>query len=52
MVENILDKIINKKRQKLNQLKKTISIESLEKKIDENNFFINFKEKIENNLLL
>ena len=51
MVENILDKIINKKRQKLNQLKKTISIESLEKKIDENNFFINFKEKIENNII-
>jgi len=51
MVENTLDKIINKKKQKLNQLKKTISIESLEKKIDENNSFINFKKKIEKNIV-
>ena len=34
---NILDKIINKKKERLNQLKKTISIESLEKEIKENN---------------
>ena len=32
MVENTLNKIINKKEQKLNELKKTISIESLKKK--------------------
>jgi len=33
MVENTLNKIINKKEQKLNELKKTISIESLKKKL-------------------
>ena len=36
MVENTLNKIINKKEQKLNELKKTISIESLKEKIKEN----------------
>ena len=50
MVENTLNKIINKKEQKLNELKKTISIESLKEKINENKSFINFKEKIENNI--
>ena len=50
MANNILDKIINKKTQKLNELKKTISIESLKEKINENSSFINFKEKIENNI--
>ena len=50
MVENILNKIINKKEQKLNELKKIISIESLKEKIEENNTFINFKKKIENNI--
>jgi len=48
MVENTLNKIINKKEQKLNELKKIISIESLKEKIKENSTFINFKEKIEN----
>ena len=51
MVENTLNKIINKKGQKLNELKKTISIESLREKIKENRTFINFKEKIENNIV-
>ena len=51
MVENTLNKIINKKEQKLNGLKKIISIESLKEKIKENNTFINFKEKIENNII-
>ena len=32
MVDNTLNKIINKKKQKLNKLKKIISIESLKKK--------------------
>ena len=50
MVENTLNQIINKKEQKLNELKKTISIESLKEKINENCSFINFKEKIENNI--
>ena len=51
MAENTLNKIINKKEQKLNELKKTISIESLKGKIQENKTFINFKGKIENNIL-
>ena len=50
MVENTLNQIINKKEQKLNELKKTISIESLKKKINENSSFVNFKETIENNI--
>ena len=51
MVENTLNKIIKKKEQKLNELKKIISIESLKDKIKENSTFINFKEKIENNIV-
>ena len=51
MVENSLNKIINKKKQKLNELKKIISIESLKEKIKKNSTFINFKEKIENNIV-
>jgi len=47
--ENILEKIIKNKRKKIDFLKKSISIESLKIKIDENRSFINFKEKIENN---
>ena len=50
MVENTLNKIIKKKEQKLNELKKITSIESLKEKIKENNTFINFKKKIENNI--
>ena len=50
MVNNILEKIIDKKKQRLKGLKKKISIEYLKEKIKENNFFINFKEKIEYNI--
>tara|TARA_Y100000590_G_scaffold242190_1_gene272230 strand:+ start:495 stop:1286 length:792 start_codon:yes stop_codon:yes gene_type:complete len=51
MDENILNKIVNKKIEKLNILKKSISIESLEEKIRLNNNYINFKEKIKNNIV-
>jgi len=51
MVNNILNKIINKKAHKLNELKKTISIESLKEKIDQNITYFDFKKKIENNIL-
>ena len=51
MVENTLNKIIKKKEQKLNELKKITFIDSLKEKIKENNTFINFKEKIENNVV-
>ena len=50
MPENILDKIIKKKIEKIHEVKKNISISSLLEKIEENNTFVNFKEKIENNI--
>jgi len=50
MVENVLEKIIQKKSEKIVNLKKTISLESLNELIDKNRLFINFKEKIENNI--
>ena len=50
MAENTLEKIIEKKINKINNLKKNITIESLNKKITENNSFIDFKEKIEKNI--
>ena len=46
MSENILEKIITKKITKINNLKKNITIESLKEKINKNNTFINFKDKI------
>jgi len=52
MAENTLKKIIEKKIIKINILKKNITIDSLKDKITENNSFINFKEKIENNIKL
>ena len=51
MVSNILNKIITKKVQKISELKKTISIESLKDKIDQNITYFDFKKKIENNIL-
>jgi len=51
MSENILIKIIRNKIKKIDILKKTISIEYLKDKINENKSFINFKEKIENNII-
>ena len=50
MAENVLEKIIKKKSEKIVNLKKTISLESLDKLISTNKTFINFKEKIENNI--
>ena len=50
MAENILIKIIDIKKQKLEELKKTLSIDSLNKKIDENINYFDFKEKIEKNI--
>jgi len=52
MAENILKKIIEKKTAKINNLKKNITIDSLKDKISKNSSFINFKEKIENNIKL
>jgi len=52
MSENILEKIIKKKIEKIDLLKKSISLKSLGEKIDKNKLFINFKEKIQNNINL
>ena len=50
MSENILEKIIKKKSEKIIELKKHITIKSLEEKIENNKTFINFKDKITNNI--
>ena len=50
MSENILEKIIKKKRNKIQILKKDISINSLNDKITNQKNYINFKEKILNNI--
>ncbi len=50
MAENVLEKIIQKKIEKIINLKKTVSVDSLNELIDINKTFINFKEKIENNI--
>jgi len=50
MAKNVLEKIIDKKIEKIVNLKKTISLESLDELINTNKTFINFKEKIENNI--
>ena len=50
MAENILEKIIKKKSEKIVSLKKTISLDSLNELISTNNSFIDFKEKINNNI--
>ena len=50
MAENILEKIITKKTTRVNNLKKSITIETLKEKIDKNKTFINFKDKILNNV--
>ena len=50
MAENVLEKIIEKKSKKIVNLKKTISLESLNELINKNKTFVDFKEKIQNNL--
>ncbi|MDC0641968.1 indole-3-glycerol phosphate synthase TrpC [Candidatus Pelagibacter sp.] len=51
MSENILNNIITKKIEKIDLLKKSTSLDSLNEIIDKNNSYINFKEKIENNII-
>ncbi|MDB4081766.1 indole-3-glycerol-phosphate synthase [Candidatus Pelagibacter sp.] len=50
MPENILEKIIKKKIGRIDLLKKSISLKSLDKLINENKSFINFKDKIQKNI--
>ena len=49
-MNNILEKIIKKKRQRLEEIKKNVSIDLLKDKIAKNDLFLNFKEKISNNI--
>ena len=50
MSKNILQKIIKKKTERINLLKKSTSLNSLNEKINENKSFINFKDKIQTNI--
>ena len=50
MAENILEKIIKKKIEKIENLKKTTKLETLIELIDKNNSFIDFKDKIQKNI--
>ena len=52
MSENILEKIIKNKRNKIDILKKSISKNELDERIKQHNKFINFKEKIKRNISL
>ena len=51
MSKNILEEIIKKKIEKIDNLKKSTSLNSLTDIIDKNNSFFNFKEKIQSNIL-
>ena len=50
MSENILNNIISKKIERVDALKKSITLDSLNEIIDKNDTFIDFKEKIQNNI--
>ena len=50
MYKNVLEKIIKKKINRIDLLKKLISLKSLNEKIKENKSFINFKDRIQNNI--
>ncbi|MDC1146332.1 indole-3-glycerol-phosphate synthase [Candidatus Pelagibacter sp.] len=50
MSKNVLEKIIKKKIDRIDLLKKLISLKSLNDKIKENKSFVNFKDKIQNNI--
>jgi indole-3-glycerol phosphate synthase len=50
MSKDVLKEIIKKKIKKIDLLKKTISLDALNEKIDQNKSFINFKDKIQNNV--
>ena len=51
MSKNILNNIITKKIERIDLLKKSTSLDSLNEIIDKNSSYINFKEKIENNII-
>jgi len=51
MSENILSNIITKKIKRVDFLKKSTNLESLNEIIDKNNTYIDFKKKIQNNII-
>ncbi|WP_415315904.1 indole-3-glycerol phosphate synthase TrpC [Candidatus Pelagibacter sp. Uisw_137] len=50
MSKDVLKEIIKKKVEKIDLLKKSISLNSLNEQIDQNKTYINFKDKIQNNV--
>ncbi len=50
MSENMLQNIIQKKIEKVDKLKKSLDLKTLDELINKNNSYFNFKEKIEKNL--
>ena len=50
MSKDVLEEIIKKKIEKVDLLKKSISLNALNELIDQNKTFINFKDKIQNNI--
>ena len=50
MSKDVLEEIIKKKIEKVDLLKKSISLNTLNEQIDQNKSFINFKDKIQNNI--
>jgi len=50
MSKDVLEEIIKKKIEKVDLLKKSISLNALNEQIDQNKTFINFKDKIQNNI--
>ncbi|MDA7468014.1 indole-3-glycerol phosphate synthase TrpC [Candidatus Pelagibacter ubique] len=50
MSKDVLEEIIRKKIEKVDLLKKSISLNFLNEQIDQNKSFINFKDKIQNNI--
>ena len=51
MANNILEKIIKKKIEKIEKLKQNTDLSNLKELIDKNNSYLNFKEAIQNNLI-
>ena len=50
MAENVLEKIINIKSEKILELKKTISLETLKESIKKNSSYVDFKDTIKKNV--
>ena len=50
MAENVLEKIINTKSEKILELKKSLSLETLEELIKKNTSYVDFKDTIKKNI--